>query len=437
MAHRTDVGARPSFAESLAGADSAADADRRRGLRRMKVVALGFLLGATVIFLACTWAQSRGDAAPWVGYVRAAAEAGMIGALADWFAVTALFKHPLGIPIPHTAIIKRKKAQLGEGLGAFVRENFMSAEVVETKLSDAQVAGRLGKWLSEPSHAERVAAEASTALRVLVEMLRDEDVQQVLDRMIVKRIAEPQWGPPIGRVLNSLLVEGRQEALIQLLADRAFQWSLNSGDTIERVIERDSPSWSPRWVDSLIGDRIHRELVDFTDKVRRNTDHELRRSATKFLFEFADDLQNDEVTVARAERVKEQVMARDEVARAAETAWTAAKRILMESVDDPSSTLRARIADSVVNIGESLRDDADLRDKVDKWIVRAAQHLVTQYGTEITAIITETIERWDADEASRRIELHVGRDLQFIRINGTVVGSLAGLVIYTVAQLLF
>ena len=130
-------------------------------------------------------------------------------------------------------------------------------------------------------------------------------------------------------------------------------------------------------------------------------------------------------------------MARDEVAKAAETAWTAAKRILLESVDDPSSTLRARIADSVVNIGESLRDDSDLRDKVDKWIVRAAQHLVKQYGTEITTIITDTIERWDADEASRRIELHVGRDLQFIRINGTVVGSLAGLIIYTVAQLLF
>ena len=129
----------------------------------------------------------------------------MVGALADWFAVTALFKHPLGIPIPHTAIIKRKKDQLGEGLGSFVRENFMSPEVVETKLRDAEVAGRLGKWLSEPAHAERVAAEASTVLRVLVEMLRDEDVQQVLDRMIVKRIAEPQWGPPIGRVLSTLL----------------------------------------------------------------------------------------------------------------------------------------------------------------------------------------------------------------------------------------
>ena len=406
----------------------------------MKVVALGFLVGATVVFLVCTWAQSHGasgGSGAWIGYVRAAAEAGMVGALADWFAVTALFKHPLGIPIPHTAIIKRKKDQLGEGLGDFVRENFMSEAVVETKLRDAQVAGRLGKWLSEPVHAERVAAEASTVLRVVVEMLRDEDVQQVLDRMIVKRIAEPQWGPPIGRVLNSLLEEGRQEALIQLLADRAFQWSLNAGDTIERVIERDSPTWSPRWVDGLIGDRIHRELVDFTDKVRRNPDHELRRSATRFLFEFADDLQNDQATVDRAEKVKEQIMARDEVARAAETAWTAAKRILLESVDDPSSTLRSRIADSVVHIGESLRDDTELRDKVDNWIVRAAQHLGSQYGTEITAIITETIERWDADEASRRIELHVGRDLQFIRINGTVVGSLAGLTIYSVAQLLF
>jgi uncharacterized membrane-anchored protein YjiN (DUF445 family) len=436
VVHRTSAQPRHSFAESLAGVDSAADAERRTGLRRMKVVALSFLVGATVIFLLCTWAQSNG-AAPWVGYVRAAAEAGMVGALADWFAVTALFKHPLGIPIPHTAIIKRKKDQLGEGLGAFVRENFMSPEVVETKLRDAQVAGRMGKWLSDSSHAERVGAEASTVLRVLVEMLRDDDVQQLLDRMIVKRVAQPQWGPPIGRVLASLLEEGRQEALLQLLADRAFEWTLNADEVIERVIERDSPTWSPRWVDNLIGERIHRELMDFTDKVRRNPDHELRRSATKFLFEFANDLQHDDSTIAKAENVKEQIMARDEVAKAAETAWTTAKRIILESVDDPSSALRSRIADSVMHIGESLRDDVELRDKVDNWIVRAAQHLVEQYGTEITAIITETIERWDADEASRRIELHVGRDLQFIRINGTVVGSLAGLVIYSVAQLLF
>ncbi len=214
-----------------------------------------------------------------------------------------------------------------------------------------------------------------------------------------------------------------------MLCDRAFQWSLNAGEVIERVIERDSPSWSPRLDDHLVGDRIHRELLDFTDKVRRNPDHELRRSATRFLFEFADDLQHDDATIAKAENVKEQIMARDEVAKAAETAWTAAKRLVLESVDDPSSALRTRIADSVMRIGESVRDDAELRDKVDNWIVRGAQRLLAQYDVEITAIITETIERWDAEEASRRIELHVGRDLQFIRINGTVVGALAGLVL--------
>jgi uncharacterized membrane-anchored protein YjiN (DUF445 family) len=437
VAHRTTSDSLAGLANTFVGADSAGDAERRRGLRRMKVVATGFLVGATVVYLLCSWLLKGSVDPGWLGYVRAAAEAGMVGALADWFAVTALFKHPLGLPIPHTAIIKRKKDQLGEGLGTFVRENFMSPEVIGTKLRDAQVASRAGKWLCEPVNANRVAAEASTILRVLVEMLRDEDVQQVLDRMIVRRIAQPKWGPPVGRVLTSLLEERRQEALIQLLADRAFQWSLNSNEIIARVIERDSPTWSPRWVDNLIGERIHRELVDFTDKVRRNPDHELRRSATKFLFEFADDLQHDDATIARAEKVKDQIMARDEVAKAAETAWTAAKRIILESVDDPSSTLRTRIADSVVHIGESLRDDVELRDKVDNWIVRAAQHLISEYGTEITAIITETIERWDADMASDRIELHVGRDLQFIRINGTVVGSMAGLAIYSIAQLLF
>ena len=425
-----------SLAESFAGADPEADAERARNLRQMKAVALGFLIAATVIFLVCRWGQAQGGPG-WLGYVGAAAEAGMVGALADWFAVTALFRHPMGLKIPHTAIIKRKKDQLGEGLGTFVRENFLSAEIVETKLRDAEVASRLGKWLAEPEHAARVADETSTILRVAVELLNDEDIQNVIDKTIVKRLAEPQWGPPVGRVLGQLLAENRQEALIQLLCDRAFEWALNAGPTIERVVLRDSPTWSPKFVDQLVGDRIHRELMDFTDKVRRNPNHELRQSATRFLFEFSSDLQNDDATIARAETVKEQLMERDEVTRAAETAWKTLKRLVLEGVDDPSSALRARIADSVVRIGESLRDDAELRDKVDNWIVRGAQHLVTQYGPEATTIITDTIQRWDADEASRRIELHVGRDLQFIRINGTVVGALAGLVIYTVGQMLF
>lgn len=283
----------------------------------------------------------------------------------------------------------------------------------------------------------RVADETATVVRVTVELLNDEDVQQVIDKMIVRRVAEPQWGPPIGRVLETLLTESRQEALLQLLADRAFEWALNAGDTIERVVTRDSPTWTPRFVDQLVGDRIHRELMDFTDKVRRNPDHELRRSATRFLFEFASDLQNDPRTIAKADAVKDELMARDEVTRAAETAWKRLKNLLLDGADDPDGTFRQRMATTVEQIGQQLQTDPELRAKVENWIVRGAKHLVARYGVEITSIITETIERWDADDASRRIELHVGRDLQFIRINGTVVGALAGLVIYTVAQIIF
>ena len=428
---------RSTLTDSLAASLGAADEERRRGLRRMKLVAAGFLVAATVVFLVCTWAQRDGDAPGWVGYLRASAEAGMVGALADWFAVTALFKHPLGLPIPHTAIIRRKKDQLGAGLGSFVRENFLSPEVVEAKIRGADIPARLGDWLADPAHAMRVATETATVMRVAVELLNDDDIQQVIDRVIVRRLGEPQWGPPVGRVLASLLAEHRQEALLQLLCDRAFEWALAAGDTIERVVTRDSPGWTPRFVDQLVGDRIHRELMDFTDKVRRDPNHELRRSATRFLFEFANDLQTDPATIAKAEVVKGELMARDEVTRAAETAWKTLKNLLLEGADDPASTLRLRVADSVMGIGESLRTDAELRAKVEGWIVRGGKHLVAQYGVEITSIITETIERWDAEDASRRIELHVGRDLQFIRINGTVVGALAGLVIYTVAQIIF
>ena len=211
-----------------------------------------------------------------------------------------------------------------------------------------------------------------------------------------------------------------------MLADRAFQWSLNAGEVIQRVVERDSPTWSPRFIDQLVGDRIHRELMDFTDKVRRNPEHELRRSATRFLFEFADDLQNDADTIARADAIKEQLMARDEIANAAATAWKTLKRLVLEGVDDPSSTLRTRIADTVSGSGNRCATTPTCATRSTTGSCARPSTWSSQYGVEITAIITDTIERWDAEEASRRIELHVGRDLQFIRINGTVVGLAGG-----------
>ena len=412
------------------------DATKRRDLRKMKLVATGFLAFATAVYFFCRWQESQG-AGEWVSYVRASAEAGMIGGLADWFAVTALFKHPLGIPIPHTAIIRKKKDQLGTSLGSFVGDNFLAPDVVSEKVQSAQIPLRLGTWLAEPRNAERVAAESSTLLHGVVGVLNDEDITQVIDNTIVRRLADPQWGPPIGRVLDELIKENRQLPLIDMLAERAHQWALSSQDTIDRVISRDSPTWSPKFVDTLLGEKIYKEIVEFTWKVRSNPQHELRLAANKFLVDYAHDLQHDPATIEKAESLKSQIMGREEITSLAAATWKVAKRLITESVDDPSSTLRVKIKENVESWGARIRDDDVLRDKVDGWLLGGARYVAANYADEITTIITDTVARWDAEEASSKIELQVGRDLQFIRINGAVVGALAGLTIYTVSDLIF
>ncbi|MQY18179.1 hypothetical protein NRB20_12480 [Nocardia sp. RB20] len=413
------------------------DSGKRRDLRRMKIVATAFLAGATVVYLLCCWIGSRGAGGNWVGYVRAASEAGMVGALADWFAVTALFRHPLGLPIPHTAIIRKKKDQLGESLGNFVRTNFLSPETVVEKVNSAQISLRVGRWMADPAHAARVSEESATILRAAIDGLRDEDVEQIIDQTIVKRIADPQWGPPIGRVLAELLAENRQAPLLDLLAERAHQWALGSQETLDRIVATESPSWAPKFVNDMLAERVYRELVEFTWKIRSQPDHEVRLAANRFLEQFADDLQHDEAMIAKAERIKAEIMGREEITGMAQATWRAAKRLILESADDPNSTLRRKVTENVQQLGQRLAGEQGMREKVDGWLERGVRYLVSNYGSEIATLISDTVARWDAEEASRKIELQAGRDLQFIRINGTVVGSLAGLVIYAVSHLLF
>ncbi|WP_425302986.1 DUF445 domain-containing protein [Nocardia otitidiscaviarum] len=418
-------------------ADLMDEEGKARDLRRMKLVATAFLAVATIIYLFCRWTESRGAGGDWVGYVRAASEAGMVGALADWFAVTALFRHPLGLPIPHTAIIRKKKDQLGESLGDFVRTNFLSPDVVAEKVNSAQISLRLGRWMANPEHAERVAEESATILRAVIGVLRDEDVEQVIDHTIVKRIAEPLWGPPIGKVLDELLADNRQQPLLDLLAERAHQWALGSQETIDRIVERDAPGWAPKFVNTLLAERIYRELVEFTWKVRSQPDHEVRQAANRFLSEFAHDLQFDDAMIKKAERVKSELMGREEITGMAHATWRAAKRMILESAEDPNSTLRRKVADNVQQLGQRLVDEPGMSERVDGWVERGTRYLVSNYGQEVATLVSDTVARWDAEEASRKIELQAGRDLQFIRINGTVVGSLAGLAIYSISHVLF
>jgi len=402
----------------------------------MKLVALSFLLGATVIFLLTTWAQAEGWPG-WVGYVRAAAEAGMVGALADWFAVTALFRHPLGLKIPHTAIIPNKKNVLGNSLGEFVGTNFLAESVVRDKLRRVETSRRVGEWLAKPENAERVTAELATVVRGAVTVLRDEDVQAVMEQAVVKRVLDQQWGPPLGKLLQQVLTDGAHYRLVDLVVDRAYEWVRDNHETVLRVVSERAPSWSPRFVDAMLADKVYGEVLSFAWAVKTDVNHPMRLALDRFLVEFAGDLQKDPDTMARAEAVKQQLVEHPEVRKVIDSAWTTAKEMLLNAAEDPSSELRRRVSTGLASLGERLQSDPALAAKVDGWVEGSAAYVVTNYSREITTIITDTVERWDAEETSRKIELQVGRDLQFIRINGTVVGALAGLVIYTVAQVLF
>ncbi|HZG89833.1 MAG TPA: DUF445 domain-containing protein [Pseudonocardia sp.] len=409
---------------------------RAQDLRRMKMFATGLLVVATVVFLFSRWWEAN-DGPVWIGYLRATAEASMIGALADWFAVTALFRRPLGLPIPHTAIIPTKKDALGDSLGDFVGENFLAEDVVRDRIARVDVSARVGSWIGQPDNADRITAELATAARGVVTVLRDDDVQDVIEQVLVRKLLEKPIGPPLGTVLEGVLADGAHRKLVDLVCDRAYDWVAGNQEMVMRIVHQRAPTWSPRFVDDLIADRVYLEAQNFAWAVKTDPEHPLRKAIDTFLSEFAGDLQNDADTIERAERIKQQVIAHPNVQQFIGQAWGTVKSLILDAAADPSSALRTRVRDGLVAFGQNLVSDPELRAKIDGWLGDAAGYVVRHYRGEITTLITDTVARWDAEETSRKIELQVGRDLQFIRINGTVVGALAGLVIYTVGQVAF
>ncbi|KUO13651.1 DUF445 domain-containing protein [Streptomyces sp. DSM 15324] len=414
---------------------SAADEEKRRGVRRMKLTAAGLLLFVAVVYGLAEWASHAG-AGPWAGYVAAAAEAGMVGALADWFAVTALFRHPLGLPIPHTAIIPNKKDQLGVSLGEFVGENFLSEDVVRQRLRAVGIGTRLGSWLAEPEHADRVTAELATALRGALTVLRDTDVQAVVSEAITRRADAQELAPGMGKMLERIVADGGHRRAVDLVVARAYEWLVLHGDSVVDAVEGGAPGWTPRFVDKRIGERVYKELLRFCAEMRDMPSHPARGALDRFLRDFAADLQSDTDTRARVERLKGEVLGRGEVQDLIASAWTAVRSMIVAAAEDERSELRLRVRASLLTLGARMATEPKVQEKVDRWVEGAAVHVVTTYRKEITSLITDTVAGWDAEHTTRKIEAHIGRDLQFIRINGTVVGSLAGLLIYTVARAL-
>ncbi|RNE49077.1 DUF445 domain-containing protein [Corynebacterium alimapuense] len=423
---------------SVPGPSPEVEAQRRRTLKRHKAFVTGLLVVAAVVFLACSWWQSQpGETPVWVGYVRAAAEAGMIGGLADWFAVTALFRHPIGLPIPHTALIPKKKDQLGQALSEFVGENFLNSELITEKVSSANLPERIGKWLSDRDNALKVSREAGRLGANAIKALDPKEAEAVIQSQLIDKLAEPDWGPPVGRLLADLIEEGRTEPVIQEVADWGHKKIVGMEETIVHLIDERMPSWSPRFARNLVGAKVYRELVAFTAAVAEDPEHEARDSIRRFLGTLADDLQHDEAMIARVEGIKQDLMGSTPVRGAAQTLWSSTSTSLIAAADDENSLLRTKIAELALTWGTNIQTDPELRLSLDRRIAGAAAFLADNYAGEVTGIISETVERWDAEEASDKIELMVGKDLQFIRLNGTIVGALAGLVIYTGNHLLF
>ncbi|MGY0061389.1 DUF445 domain-containing protein [Streptomyces sp. LZ34] len=430
-----ETGPPPAAARAAFSSDSPLDAEKRRGVRRMKTIATGMLLAVAAVYALATWARSAG-AGGWAGYAAAAAEAGMVGALADWFAVTALFRRPMGLPIPHTAIIPTKKDQLGVSLGEFVGENFLSGDVVRLRLRSVGIGSRLGTWLADPAHADRVTAELATALRGALTVLRDSDVQAVVGEAITRRADAQEIAPGLGKMLERIVADGGHHRVVDLVCLRAHDWLVEHNESVMEAVAGGAPGWTPRFVDRKVGERVYKELLRFVSEMRDMPGHPARGALDRFLADFAGDLQSDTDTRARVERLKGEVLGRSEVQDLIASAWASVRAMIVAAAEDERSELRLRARAAILSLGTRLATEGRLRAKVDGWLEDAAVYVVTTYRDEITSLITETVAGWDAEHTSRKIEAHIGRDLQFIRINGTVVGALAGLVIYSVSRLL-
>lgn len=361
----------------------------------------------------------------------------MVGGLADWFAVTALFKHPMGIPIPHTAIIPNKKDQVAGALSDFVSENFLNARTITQKVMDAGIPERVGTWMAQPANAERVSEEVGTFVVRMVEGIDPKEAERFIDSQVIDRFAEPIWGPPLGRALEGLIADGKVEPVVDDMVAWGRRKVNGMEDTVVSLIDERMPRWAPQFAKDLVGQRVYDELVSFMADVDADPQHEARRALRRQINDFAQDLQFDGEMISRVEALKGDIMASNAVRSASAGMWAQLSTALVEAASDPSSTLRRKVADASMEWGTKLRDDPTVRADAEARLEKITHYAAENGAEQIVGIIAETIERWDGEEAAEKIELMVGRDLQFIRLNGTVVGALAGLVIYTVTQLLF
>jgi len=412
--------------------DTAYDETRARRLARAKASAGGLLVFAALVFIA-TYVVTDGEGV-W-GYVRAASEAAMVGGVADWFAVTALFRHPLRIPIPHTALIPRGKDAIGVGIGEFVQRNFLDPDTVAARIDEADIASRLGAWLDDERHAAVVSGQLASVIAGVAEAMEDDVVESGIRTMIEARLRAIEVTPIIGTVIDKSMEGGHHHTLIDTALRGLVSAAAENREILRAQIRRESPWWVPEAMDEVLLDKILGGLQRFVGDVTGRPDHPIRIQLDARARLIADDLRTSPELRDRGEQLKEELLGHPEFMAWADTIWSDVKTSLQTAVDQPDSELRRRLEAAVRSFGARLENDRELRHRVNTWIASLTHQMAARSGGEIATLIAETVQRWDADETSRRLELQVGRDLQYIRINGTLVGGLVGLVIHAIVEL--
>ncbi|NNC93351.1 MAG: DUF445 domain-containing protein [Acidimicrobiia bacterium] len=404
------------------------DEERSALLKKSRRRATGLLVVVVLIFIAThLFTDGRGF---W-GFVQAAAEAGVVGGIADWFAVTALFRHPLGIPIPHTAVIPRGKDAFGRGLGEFVADNFLDADLLEGRLREIDPADRLALWLMRPNNADMVARRTAGVLVGLADALDDDEVQAAIRATIDERVRRIELTPLLGTVAKLAMEGGHHHALVDAALLGLSSTIEENQEIFRQQLRRESPWWVPEPIDEVVFQKVYDGAQRFITDVTSDHNHPLRSHLDGKAQELITRLSESPEIRGRGEELKQAFLDHPEFAAWTDDLWTDLKRYIARAAAEPESDLRRRLAKWTTLIGERLATEPALRERVNRGVISVVRQGVEQSGEEVTTLIASTVEHWDAEETSRRLELLLGRDLQFIRINGTMVGALVGVVIHT------
>jgi uncharacterized membrane-anchored protein YjiN (DUF445 family) len=409
------------------------DAARRAELKVMKRVATGLLGVAFVVFIAARLFEPR---YPWLGFIRATAEASLVGGLADWFAVTALFRRPLGLPIPHTAIIQTQKDRMGQVLANFVQSHFLSREALTAKLRSMHLSERVASWLSDSEHSTTIARHLAVGVAQAVQTLPEADARDLIRESAMARLQAVQLAPVLGNLLSAVATDDRHQSLL----DEALRLVRDALDTNREDLREKIREESPWWVPGIIDDELHRRILAaahrLIEEVAADRDHPLRLKFDVAFRDFVDRLQHSPKVIARTEELKEDLLGHPMVEEFAATLWDRARRAAAKFSSEGDGAAVQPLARGISALGDSLLENEQRRAELDDFVTDFIATLVEQHRHEVGDLIAQTVRRWDPEMAAQRIELAVGRDLQFIRLNGTLVGGLAGLVIYSITRLL-